>query len=269
MWRLGYEIPVVSIVAIELRDLWQRGTWESDGQVGLNVYNTGDFVLIANRWWALPGYQWKLYSLTSKLLMKTAWDDCGVIVKGEKGEPHILICEYDRVVCEPLIPYLAERAPRGAAVRTVMSLEERPTLGDLREWIENQKRKTPTPWTMFKVAAYDSTEEAEQYRWAVEASNAAWNYRRKQVDGASLQAMEESKQIFLDANLMAEERAKLLSPHPPNLLFNSSLVAELAQRAKVLVSGSPKSTKYAPPDFAFPLPLLNAKASTPLVVWKT
>ena len=131
------------------------------------------------------------------------------------------------------------------------------------------KKKSPTLWKMFSHAAYDSLEEAEQYRWAVESSLAAWNYRRKQVDGSSLEALEESKEIFFDANMMAHEKGKCLVPHDPNILYNSSLVALLAQKANVLVPSPPAATKYAPPDFAFPLPLLNAQASTPLVIWKT
>jgi hypothetical protein len=132
------------VAVVEIRDMYERSQWEHVGLQGTtSTVRTGDVVLIANRWFTLPSWRHKFYSLMSKQLMKTTWDDCGIIIcdPNDNYKPYILLVEYDRVVMCGLNEFCEHRQPRGVSVRSLVSPDPSkplkiPHLDRLESWVK-------------------------------------------------------------------------------------------------------------------------------------
>jgi hypothetical protein len=254
------------IAVVEVRDMSERAQW--DKGVGFGTYDTGDIVIVSNRWFALPPKH-AFYSFMSKLVMKTTWDDVGVVVT-RNGVPHILIVEYDSVTFEPLQQFVDTRQPRAVAVRKLMSLQPDPAAPAVAaEFVTEAKDRTTRPWSALTHGAWNLVRDREHFRWAVEASSQAWKVRT--MMGTSLPAAIERELLHQTILMEEEKRRKLHKPprRPTDKVNNASLVAELFQAMKLLPEPAPAAFKYAVTDYAWSLPLINAKLAEPLIVCST
>lgn len=264
-------VPLGTLVVVESRDMYERTQWAEGA--GLEEYSTGDVVLIANRWFALPTYSEKLYSFATKLVLKSAWDEVGVIVNSG-GTPHILLSGYHGVKYEPFEQFLGAREPRGCAVRGILTLQDvtqKVSPSEVDQFVREAVERKPTPWGILS-AAWDSNTRSAQYRWAVQASEHAWKIRKMMGDGSTQGAIQGAKSKLHDAIVMERDFAKRLGPgeeRPHRVMWNSSLVAEALQMMKLLPEPHPQATAYAPSDFSWKLPLINAKYMDALIVFKS
>lgn len=268
---LGIALPLSAVTIVEIRDMYERSQW--DAPSGLNDYATGDVILISNRWYSLPTWREAFYSLTLKLLMKTAWDDAGIIIN-TSGEPNLLHCGYHDVKLMPLSAFLNGRQPRGCAVRRIKSLQNvthKVTSSDVDAYARSCLDRRPTPWAIL-WACWEDSQKANQYRYAVQASELAWEIRKMMGDGSSHEAIEAKKSKLHDNIVMEMEYGRHVpddGPRPLRKLFSTSLVAEVLQEMKLLPEPKPSATSYAPADLVWKLPLINATMLDPVVVYSS
>ena len=80
--------------------------------------------------------------------MKTAWDDCGLIIcdPNDNYRAYILLVEYDRVVMYRFDEFCEHRQPRGIAIRSLMGPDPRvgvkiPHLDRLENFVKDVLRQ--------------------------------------------------------------------------------------------------------------------------------
>lgn len=268
---LAVALPIAAVSIVEIRDMYERSQWDLPANV--NDYATGDIVLLSNRWYSLPTWSEKFYSLTLKLLMKTSWDDAGVIVNSGT-EPMLLYCGYHNVQLTSLNEFLNTREPRGCAVRRILSLQNvthKVPASDIDAYARSCLNRKPTPWSIL-WACWEDSQKANQYRYAVQASELAWEIRHMMGDGSSHEAIEAKKSKLHDNIVMSMEYGQHVpveGPRPLPKLFSTSLVAEILQEMKLLPEPSPSATSYAPADLVWKLPLINASMTDPALIYST
>uniref|UniRef100_A0A7S1LYC1 Uncharacterized protein n=1 Tax=Neobodo designis TaxID=312471 RepID=A0A7S1LYC1_NEODS len=272
MKAIAVGVPTSIITIVEARDMYERSQWEHAD--GLDQYRTGDIVMISHRWFALPSWPERIYSLLSKVMMRSSWDDVGIIVSNSNDVPHILRCGYYGVTYAPLADFLGAYEPRGCAIRELSSLQAqryKVTDADVDAFARAQLERRPTPWSLLWGAVEDST-TTKHYRYAVQASELAWEVRKMMGDGSSREAIEVKREKLHDTILMEQEltrNRKAEDARPHRRLFNSSLVAECLQEMKLLPEPFPEAYRYGPQDFAWRLPLVNANLGEPVIVFKS
>jgi hypothetical protein len=271
MKALGISVPLAAVSIVEVRDLYERGQWE--GASGLDSYRTGDVVLLSHRWYALPTWSEKIYSLTTKLLMKSAWDDVGIIIN-TSGKPHILRSGYHGVQYMELADFLGEMKPRGAAIRELSSLQSssmKVTDGHMDGFARSNLERRVTPWSVLWGAVEDAS-HTKHYRYAVQASELAWEVRKMMGDGSTREAIDAKRSKLHDSIVMEQELARHIRPEderPHKRLFNASMVAEALQEMRLLPEPFPEAYRYGPQDFTWRLPLINANYGDPVIVFKS
>lgn len=269
---LAIATPGALVTIVEARDLYERSQWEHAD--GLDQYRTGDVVLISHRWFALPTWSERIYSLMSKVMMRSSWDDVGIIVTAGTELPHILRSGYDGVTYMPLADFLGQYEPRGCAIRELSSLQAhgyKITDADVDNFARAQLERRPTPWSLLWGAVEDST-TTKHYRYAVQASELAWEVRKMMGDGSTREAIEVKRGKLHDTILMEQELTKnraVEDARPHRRLFNASLVAETLQEMHLLPEPFPEAYRYGPQDFAWRLPLINADLGDPVIIFKS
>ena len=269
---IAITVPMALLTIVETRDLYERSQWES--AEGLDNYRTGDVVLISNRWFGLPTWGERIYSLLTKELLKSAWDDVGIIVNPTGDRPYILKAGYHNVVYMPLADFLNDVQPRGAAVRELSSLQaasHKVTESDVDAYARSCLERHTTPWSVVWGAVEDGN-TTKHYRYAVQASELAWEVRKMMGDGSTRDAIEAKKSKLHDSIVMEMDLAahiKIEDRRPHRRLFCSSLVAETLQEMKLLPEPVPEAYRYGPQDFAWRLPLINANYGDPVLIFKS
>ena len=279
-WRTCREGVLAFVTAVtvanEVRDMYEKHQWETVAPGTSAMMRTGDVVVIANRWFTLETFGHKFYSWTTKAVMKTAWDDVGLIIEdpGDSTNPHILIVEYDHVVFMPFKEFCDKRQPRGVAVRTLIGPDpaEPPAIPNrsVDDFVTEARSRVPTPYSVVR-AAWQTKAERAHYRWAMESSELAFEIRQRMADGgASEQAIARMRDQLIERFSVGEHYAKALGtdhPRPNKSLHNASLVAEGLQHMGLMTKPFPLAFRYTPVDFAWRLPMINVNLSSPKMVF--
>lgn len=261
-------VPIAIVIGVEARDMFNRGAWDV-ANYNPSKLETGDVLLICNRWYGL-GFRHAVYSLITKAMLKTVWDDVAVIVK-INNLPHVLIVEYDTVQCKPLHEFLESRVPRGVALRkTTLAPSASPPNPLLTERFLKHVASEPVfPWTQFS-SAYRPKAEQRFYDFAVEVSIFEATMRKSIREGLTTQkglaAMEQKHEDLLTymANL-----SKQYPPVTEFKLFNASLVSSFLATHGLMDKMLPSPVRYCVADFCHDVPMKNAVLEDPLVIYRS
>jgi hypothetical protein len=266
-----------ALLKIEMRDLYQKGQWEVR-PLPEAKYKTGDVLLICNRWFALPTVGEKLYSFACKAIMRSAWDDCAVIVSRD-GHPFVLHADYDRVRLRPLAEFVDDKLPRGMAIRQLEPTHSLSPLIALREenpeWLkkvesvvsELETKKT-VPWTLVS-AAWLSSWERKHFAQAVALCQQDERVHKLKREKHTQLLMDKETSYLQDLAIVeADLRSRVNFSKLREEVTPGAVVAEFLARLGFLMSPCPILSKYLPCDFCANIPTLDSKLGPPRVVFK-
>lgn len=273
----GLALPTALLIAVEMRDMYQRGQWDSPRHI--TTFHDGDILLISNRWWALPTYRQRFYSLWTKTLLKTTWDDLGVIINdGETGQAMLFIAEPQGVRYVPLTEFLAARDPRGAAVRRIKRAADAsmpaPPRQEIVAFVAAQiDKRQVRPWLSIR-AAWDIGNFRQQFRWAIEVSMQAVQVRKARMSHSSAAMIQAETDRFHEKLALEQAIVDRLPEAGRAVAFetsNAALVAETLAMLHLVPSPLPPPQLYAPTDFSTGVfPLINHEPSDdrPVIIYK-
>ncbi|CCW61357.1 unnamed protein product [Phytomonas sp. EM1] len=263
-------LPVAFLIVVEARDMYYRATWNVL-PVPPSKFQTGDVIVLCNRWYTLPAWSQKLYSLLSKVLLKCAWDDVGFVVMRANGEPHLVYCDFSGVHEEPLGSFLNSRRPRGAAVRK-LNLGEgtQPPSTDIANifMVEVMKNK-PQPWYLFSASMRNGPEH-KYYEFCVSMNKQRCKIRDMTHRSQSQQAIKNQVERLHEMEVMRDYLATSVERDTKFHLFNGSLVASFLATYGFLDRVLPPPSRYVPQDFARDMPFTGTTSlDEPVVFFKT
>ncbi|KAG5492880.1 hypothetical protein JKF63_01460 [Porcisia hertigi] len=262
-------LPLSFLIVVEARDLYYRATWDV-APVPPGAFEVGDVVAVCNRWYTLPTWSHIVYSWLSKVLLKSCWDDVGVIASVKDGKPHILFVDFHGVREQPLDVFLEERCPRGAAVRKLRRDDGvpplSPAIADLFQ--EEVKKISVEPWFLFS-ASMRSSNEHKYYEFCVGMHNQRCKIRSMLERRQTRSAIEAQKTSLKEMEVMRQYLAKLVEPVTHFHLYNGSLVASFLATYGLIDRNLPSPSRYVPQDFAHTIPFLGATTlDEPIVFFK-
>lgn len=280
-----WAVPGALVVSAEVKDMYYRATWQVV-PVPPGKYETGDVIAIANRWYTLPGWGQVARCLFTKVLLRSTWDDIGVVIMRE-GKPYLLIADYDCVVDRPLEDFVEERKPRGVALRKLIVEPGfiKPTTEVAELFAQEVKKLPASPWYLAS-ASRRTTAEEKYYTYLTNFNALKAEYRQscRALIGApgavaasrstarkSKLAMDAMEQRLKEMEVMREHLAAQVEREVVDVeykLFNGSLVASFLATFDLLNRDMPCISRYVPQDFAHPMPLKGSTLAAPLIVFK-
>ncbi|AYU83268.1 hypothetical protein conserved [Leishmania donovani] len=251
-------LPLSLLIVVEARDLYYRATWDVT-PVPPSKFEVGDVIAVCNRWYTLPTWSHVVYSWLSKVLLKSCWDDVGVISSVRNGTPHILYVDFHGVHEQPLDAFLEARCPRGAAVRKLHRDEgvpsPSPAIADLfRKEVE---MISVEPWFLFSASMRGGNEH-KYYEFCVRMHEQRCKIRSMLQRRQSRRAIEAQQTSLQEMEVMRQHLAKFVEPVTHFHLYNGSLVASLFATYGLLDRDMPSPSRYVPQDFAHTIPFLGA-----------
>lgn len=263
-------VPMALTIGVEARDLFNRGAWDV-ASYNPQRLEDGDVLLICNRWYTLPGFRHAAYSLLTKAMLKTVWDDVAVVVK-IGNLPHVLIAEYDSVKCTPLHEFLEQRAPRGLALRKLNRdgsglPAPNPVLSE--RFLKHAASEPVLPWTQFS-SAYRGRLEQKYVDMAIEVSIFEQTLRRNIREGHTTQmAIAAAEQQKKDLHVYLANMSKHYPPVTEFKLFNASLVASFLATHGMVDKMVPSPVRYCVADFCHDMPMQNCVLEDPIVIFRS
>lgn len=262
-------IPISLIVVVEGRDMYYRSTWQVQ-DVPPNKFESGDIIAICNRWYTLPTWSHVLYSILAKVLLKSAWDDVGVISVRDDGRPYIVYCDFAGAHETPLDEFLQQRLPRGAALRKLVPEAgmARPTAAVSDLFMTEVAKLRVRPWYLFSASVRNG-QEHKYYEFCTQM-NAQRQKIREMIDrGQSRQAIHGQQDKLREMDVMRQHMAKFVATDDSFHLFNGSLVASFLATFGFLDRELPLPSRYVPQDFAHDVPFTGAtRLEEPIVFFK-
>ncbi|KAK7200893.1 hypothetical protein NESM_000148100 [Novymonas esmeraldas] len=251
-------LPLSFLIVVEARDLFYRATWDIT-PVPPGKFDVGDVVALCNRWYTLPTWSHVLYSWVSKVLLKSSWDDVGVISTVKDGRPHILYVDFLGVHEQPLDTFLDERRPRGAAVRKLRRDDGVPPPSPaIAELFRAEAERLPAqPWYLFS-ASWRSSNEHKYYEFCTGMHEQRCKIRSMLQRQQSRQAIEAQQTSLREMEVMRQHLVKFVEPPTQFHLFNGSLVASFFATYGLIDRETPSPSRYVPQDFAHTIPFLGA-----------
>lgn len=299
-------LPMVLVVVSESRDLHQKSQWDIQ-PLPPSRYQTGDILLICNRWFTLPTWEHKFYSLVSKVVQKSCWDDVGVIVQ-KGGVPHVLIADLERARLVPLAQFVDDRQPRGLAVRCLqptssegvpyaLRKNEKETLAKalrLAAVLEGEAQAAPSPTNVsgngaVDVGGYVPPADLTSHPWRILSGSWLSSAERKYTTYAVEISLQHALLMKLRTEQHTPEKIRKEEQRLEDLkvvqgvmrkdvhwgdieasrcIFNGALVAEWMVGMGLLPPQVPRTCKYIPADFTEKMGLIDATLSEPRVVFK-
>ncbi|CCW68955.1 unnamed protein product [Phytomonas sp. Hart1] len=263
-------LPLALLIVVEGRDLYYRATWQVR-PVPPSDFRTGDVVLLCNRWYALPSWGQRVYSLIAKGLLKSAWEEVGFIIVRENHEPHLVYCDPDGVREEPLGAFLRCRQPRGAALRALRVEDGRPppSLDIADIFMQEVRKNPPQPWYLFAASMRHGAEH-QYYEFCVRMNKEYRKMRAMVRRAQTRQAIHDQIEQLREMETMREYLATRVERKPEFHLFNGSLVASFLATYGYLDRVLPSPSRYVPQDFAHDLPFTGSTSlGEPVVFFKT
>ncbi|KAF5221047.1 hypothetical protein TcYC6_0071050 [Trypanosoma cruzi] len=263
-------VPISILIVAEGRDLYYRATWQVT-ELPPSELQTGDVIAICNRWYTLPRLDHMLYSLLSKVLLKSTWDDVG-FVWVQDGVPHICFCDFEGVKVLSMESFVESRMPRGMAVRKLTVDDPhagRTIISSVAALFAVEAQKlTPHPWYLFS-ASMRHGQENKYYEFMVEM----WRQRRKIYEmgktNASPLAIKGQTEKLREMEVMQKHLATFQKQETSFRLFNGSLVASFLATFDLLDRILPSPSRYVPQDFAHDLPFKRvAMLEEPVVFFR-
>lgn len=257
-------IPLTFLVMVEGRDMYYRSGWQVQ-EIPLENFKPGDVIAISNRWYTMPTWGHALYSLLSKVLLKSCWDDVGVISSvgaSETGQkaPNILYCDFEGAHEMPLKDFLAFRRPRGAAVRALeLNGEDCPTLSPIISSMFKEEicKIKPQPWYLFNASKRLGNEH-KYYQFCAAMNEQRVKIWQMKLRGNSSQAISIQQQKLADMKVMQSHFEKYAPVTETFHLFNGSMVAYFFATFQLIDRILPSPSRYVPQDFAHRIPFLGA-----------
>lgn len=262
-------LPIAFLIVVEGRDMYYRSTWQVQ-EVEPGRFESGDVIAICNRWYTLPTWSHVLYSLLSKVLLKSAWDDVGVISTKLGGTPHIVFCDFTGAHEMPLADFLRQRVPRGAAVRKLVldAGVARPSPAVARLFVEEVGKLKVQPWHLFSASARHGSEFA-YYEFCVQMNLQRQKIRDMITRRKSRMAIQGQQDKLREMDAMRQHLAKFVAKDGEFHLFNGSLVASFLATFGLLDRELPAPSRYVPQDYAHDLPFAGAThLEEPVVFFK-
>ncbi|KAG8348276.1 hypothetical protein ERJ75_001740400 [Trypanosoma vivax] len=263
-------LPVSILLVAEGRDLYYRATWEVT-EIPPSAFANGDVVAICNRWYTLPTWGHVLYSLVSKILLKSTWDDVGVIWVRD-GVPHVCFCDFAGAQVVSLDEFARTRLPRGLALRRLRvetpDASRVPTSSVAALFIEEAKKLKPHPWYIFS-ASRRCRQEHKYYEYSVDVSRQRQKVYDMTVGRASRHAIGVQKEKLRDMEVVQEHLGTFVDRDEVFRLYNGSLVASFLATFGLLDRDLPPPSRYVPQDFAHDLPFkCLASLDEPVIFFK-
>lgn len=262
-------LPLSFLIVVEARDLYFRSTWVVQ-PVPPSAFDVGDVIAVCNRWYTLPTWRHLCYSWVSKVLLKSSWDDVGVISSMKEGKPHLLFVDFQGTHEMPLDEFLDQRRPRGAAVRKLQRDDGVPVLSDTiaQLFCREAMAIQPEPWYLFS-ASMRGNGEHKYYEFCVAMHEQRCKIHAMLERKPSRQALEGQQTSLREMEVMRQHLAKLVEPPSSFHLFNGSLVASFFATYGLLDRSLPSPSRYVPQDFAHTVPFLGATTlEGPIVFFK-
>ncbi|KAG5491368.1 hypothetical protein JIQ42_01267 [Leishmania sp. Namibia] len=262
-------LPLSLLIVVEARDLYYRATWAVTAMPP-SKFEVGDVVAVCNRWYTLPTWSHIVYSLLSKVLLKSCWDDVGVISSVKNDKPHILYVDFRGVHEQPLDAFLEERCPRGAAVRKLHRDEGVPPLSPAVAGLFQQEAEkiSAEPWFLFSASMRGGNEH-KFYEFCVGMHEQRCKIRVMLQRRQSRQAIEAQQNSLKEMEVMRQHLAKFVEPVTHFHLYNGSLVASFFATYGLIDREMPSPSRYVPQDFAHTIPFCGATTlEEPIVFFK-
>ncbi|KAG5467045.1 hypothetical protein LSCM1_01225 [Leishmania martiniquensis] len=263
-------LPLSLLIVVETRDLYYRATWDVT-PVPPSKFEVGDVVALCNRWYTLPTWGHVLYSWLSKVLLKSCWDDVGIISSVKNGNPHLLYVDFRGVHEQPLDAFLEERCPRGAALRKLHRDEGVPPLSpSIASLFQEEVDKIPAePWFLF-AASMRGGHEHKYYEFCVGMHEQRCKIRSMLQRRQSRLAIEAQQTALKEMEVMRQHLAKFVEPVTRFHLYNGSLVASFFATYGLIDREIPSPSRYVPQDFAHTIPFHGATTlDEPTVFFKS
>ncbi|KAH9601839.1 hypothetical protein LSM04_008483 [Trypanosoma melophagium] len=263
-------IPASLLIVGEGKDLYYRATWEVT-EIPPTDFSTGDVVAICNRWYTLPTWNHVLYSLLSKVLLKSTWDDVGVIWM-RNDVPYIFFTEFEGAKVMSMNEFIETRLPRGMAVRKLIidepHVSRRPSSSVAALFATEVQKLTPHPWYIFSASLRHGP-EYKYYEFALEMSRQRYKIYEMRKRKASSLAVKKQEEKFKEMEKMRQHLSTLVEHDGNFRLFNGSMVASFLATFDLLDRNLPPPSRYVPQDFAHDLPFkCLAKLEEPVVFFK-
>ncbi|EAN76974.1 hypothetical protein, conserved [Trypanosoma brucei brucei TREU927] len=263
-------LPISILIVAEGRDMYYRATWEVT-ELPPGAFRTGDVIAICNRWYTLPTWGHKLYSVLSKVLLKSSWDDVGVIWVKE-GVPHVFFSDFTGAHVLSLEKFIKDRMPRGIALRRLVVADadagRKPNAAVASVFAEEVQKLEPHPWYLFS-ASMRYNREHKHYECVVDMCRQRCKIYQMIKSGASNSAINGQKEKLKEMEVMKQHLATFVEPDKTFRLFNGSLVASFLATFDLLDRSMPPPSRYVPQDFAHDLPFKCVAAlEEPVVFFK-
>ncbi|ORC91997.1 uncharacterized protein TM35_000042110 [Trypanosoma theileri] len=263
-------LPVSLLIVGEGKDLYYRATWEVT-EIQPSEFSTGDIVTICNRWYTLPTWNHKCYSLLSKVLLKSTWDDVGVIWM-KNGVPYIFFCDFEGAKVLSMDEFIQTRLPRGMAVRKLLidepSLSRRPTSSVAALFSTEVQKLTPHPWYLFSASLRHGNEN-KYYEFMLEMSRERYRIYEMRKRKTSSLAVKNQEEKLKEMEEMRQHLSTFVKHDGNFRLFNGSMAASFLATFDLLDRNLPPPSRYVPQDFAHDLPFkCLAKLEEPVVFFK-
>eukprot|EP00796_Vickermania_ingenoplastis_P006152 gene6152-4431_t len=276
-WRLWFRvhgkaiaqaIPLSFLIVAEARDMYYRASWQVHS-IPMEQFATGDVVAICNRWYTMPTWNHVLYSLMSKVLLKSSWDDIAV-VSDVSGSPKILFCDFSGAREMPLEEFIQQRRPRGMALRHLVVDKPSPTLhpGVASLFKEEVTKLQARPWYLFN-ASWRTGHENNYYNFCVQMNQQRVRIKNMISRGQSREAVGVQQRKLQDMEVMRGHLLKFTSNATAFYLFNGSLVSSFLAAYGLVDREQPPPSRYVPQDFAHTIPFIGAtQLEEPLVFFR-
>lgn len=272
---IAQALPLSFLIVVEARDMYYRSTWQVHS-LPSSAFRTGDVIAISNRWYTMPTWNHVLYSLMSKVLLKSCWDDVAVVSSpdptGGSSSPSVLFCDFEGAHEMTLDEFIKHRRPRGMAIRQLqVDHRDEKELSDSISTVfkEEVVKLEVHPWYLFN-ASRRLGHENKYYEFCVGMHEQRVKIRKMIERGQSREAIAVQQQKLQDMDVLRQHLRKFVKEDYPFQLFNGSLVASFLAAFGLIDRQQPPPTRYVPQDFAHTVPFLGAtELKEPVVFYRS
>lgn len=271
---IAQAIPISFLIVVESRDMYYRATWQVS-PLPLEGLHPGDVISICNRWYTMPTWQHVWYSLCSKVLLKSCWDDAAVVSSCDPSSTttesiKILYCDFDGAHEVSLAEFINQRRPRGLAVRQIrLDSHSRtalnPAISSL--FVNEVTKMKARPWYLFN-ASWRVGHENKYYEFVVGMHLQRVKIKKMIDRGQSRESIINQQRKLQDMEVMRSHLRKFTEDSSFRL-FNGSLVASFLAAYDLIDRHQPPPSRYVPQDFSHDVPFNGAtELSSPIVFYK-
>lgn len=261
--------------------MYYRSMWNVQ-ETPMSSFQSGDVIAISNRWYTMPTWNQVLYSLLSKVFLKTCWDDVAVVshsassTDGPESSPTILYCDFSGAHECRLDDFIRTRRPRGMAVRRLsgysstsarqpLALHDSTSSAIVSKLLELQTQ----PWYLFNASCRLGYED-KYYACSVGMHDLRIKIKNMIQRGHTREAVAVQQKRLDDLEVKRAQLEPFVSATEHGFhLFNGSLVSSFFAAFGLIDRERPSPSRYVPQDFFHSVPFLGTtRLEEPVVFFR-